>query len=170
MLENVSGVRETFLYWDNHQTAPKSLTAWKNIGRNPRDVWQRYAGKQLRTGSARRRAFLPLLDLTGLAQPVARMRHQPQKKPRRRPAGKQVPGPPPPSCDVRLAAHGCCESERSHSQTDFTCGAHTLCALVVELAPSRQETVTSECDNGCSALFCGLRLHFGCCAALLQAR
>ena len=42
----------------------------------------------------------------------------------------------------------------------------TLCALVVELAPSRQETVTSECENGRSALSVALRLPLGCCAAL----
>ena len=63
------GVPEMSLDWDNHQTAPKSLAAWKNIGRNPSGAWQRYAGKQLRTGSARRRAFAALLDVTGLAQP-----------------------------------------------------------------------------------------------------
>ena len=103
----------------------------------------------------RKKYVVNRVDTSHSFRKVAPVRHQPQKKPRRRPAGKRVHGPPPPSCDVRLAAHGCCESERSHSQTDFTCGAHALCALVVELAPSRQETVTSECENGRSALFCG---------------
>ena len=67
---------------------------------------------------------------------------------------------------MRCARHGCCASERSISQTDFTCGALTLCALVVDVAPERQENVTSQGPNGCSASVCGLGLHFRCCAAL----
>ena len=42
----------------------------------------------------------------------------------------------------------------------------TLCALVVDGTPERQENVTSEGENGCFTLSCGLRLHGRYCAAL----
>ena len=49
-------------------------------------------------------------------------------------------------------------------------GALTFCALVVAVAPSRQENVTSVGKQRLPALLFGLRLHLGCCAALAHGR